>query len=136
MLHCVCDRCGAQNPSPVLYEALIYLHKGHLLVIYCFHSGSACHSGSGEDLSSSLLDIPQRAGAFIPQCLETLVLPQGQQRFSTKTELLSGLINLQVCSLAKQLICTLAPCPMRDLAFFSSQRNWFIHIHIVLRRQM
>lgn len=132
MLHCVCDGWREQNPSPVLYKALQYLYKNHLLIIYCFHSGIAHHSGSGEDLSSSVLYIPQSAGALVPQCLEILVLPQVQQRISTKTELLSGLINLQVCSLATQLICTLAPCPMRELAFFSSLRNWFIHTHIVL----
>lgn len=123
---------GKLDHFPVLYEALWYLFKNHLLIIYCFHSGSAHQSGSGEDLSSSALYIPQGTGALVLQCLETLELPQVQERFSTKTELLSGLINLQVCSLAKQLICTLAPCPVRNLGFFSSLRNGFIHTHIVL----
>lgn len=123
---------GKQDQFPVLTEALRYLFKNHLLIIYCFHSGSARHSGSGEDLSSSALYIPQGAGALVPKCLETLELPQVQERFSTKTELLSGLIKLQVCSLAKQLICTLAPGPVRNLGFFSSLRNCFIHTHIVL----
>lgn len=136
MPHCVCDGCGEQNLSPVLYEALGYLYTNHLLIIYCSHSRSAHHSGSGEDLSSSVLYIPLRAEALVPQRLETLVLPQVQQRFSTKTELLSGLINLQVCSLAKQLICTLAPSSLGVLAVFSSLRNWFIHTHIVLGRQL
>lgn len=132
MPHCVCDGWGEPAPSPVHSEALRYLYKSHLLIINCFHSGSARHSGSGEDLSSSVLCIPLSAGALVPQCLETLVLPQVQQRFSTKIELLRGLLNFQVCSLAKQLTCTLAPYPTRDLAFFSSLRNWFIHTHIVL----
>lgn len=79
-----------------------------------------------------LLPALPRDGAPAPPCLETLGLPPLQQRFGSKTELLSALINLQVCSLVKQLICTLAPRPGRDLAVFSSLRNWFIHIHIVL----
>lgn len=79
----------------MLRETLGYLYPKHLLIIYCFHSGSACHSGSGEDLSSSMLYIPLRTGALVLQRLETSELPQVQQRFSTETELLSDLINLQ-----------------------------------------
>lgn len=117
MLCCVWDREEEQNLSAVLHETLGYLYTKHLLIIYCSHSGSAHHSGSGEDLSSSVLYIPLRTGALVPQCLETSELPQVQQRFSTKTELLSDLINLQAAWLAKQLTCTLAPSPPKGSCF-------------------
>lgn len=116
-LRCVCDRQGEQNLSAVLRETLGYLYPKHLLIIYCFHSGSACHSGSGEDLSSSMLYIPLRTGALVLQRLETSELPQVQQRFSTETELLSDLINLQAGWLAEQLMCTLAPSPPKGSCF-------------------
>lgn len=72
------------------------VHEEHPGIICCSHCGCAHHSSSGEDLSSSCCLLCPGTGI-----LKTLGLPPLQQRFCSKTELLSALSNLQVCSLAE-----------------------------------
>lgn len=103
-------RWGEQKAPPVLWEALGDVCKNHPVIISCSHSIPVA-LGRIFHLPAALLS------------LEPLGLPPLQCRVCSKTQLLSALINFQVCSLAKQLMCTLAPRPRRDPAVFSSSKK-------------